>query len=156
MVQTCREVGPVDISVEGHWGWSWQTAGLEKEREEGGGGWGFMGDVCCFSLVHYFLPPVGRLCRTWDGRSGRSTFSPAAAKAHLSSIHTNQVLHKTLAQTSLCRQIASAANAPSASLPLLCFSVLFFSVCLPASCLPSFSSDFVYCDFWPPFLALSK
>lgn len=86
------------------------------------------------------------------GRSGRSTFSPAAAKAHLSSIHTNQVLHKTLAQTSLCRQIASASNAPSALLPLLCFFVLFFQfACLPASCLPSFSSDFVYCDFWPPF-----
>lgn len=104
----------------------------------------FMCDLCCFPLVHFFS---SRLPALQDVRQEEELFnlSQAAAKAHLSSIHTNQVLHKTLAQTSLCCQIVSASNAPSALLPLLDFCFCFFLVMLPTSWPASFGCDLVYC-----------
>lgn len=100
-------------------------------------------DLCATSVVfpplRYFLP-AARLCRTRD-RGGWPV------RAHLSSIPTNQALRKTLAQTSLRRQIVSASNAPSASLSLLgffFFFVLFFQfACLPPARLLSVGTRFI-------------
>lgn len=143
----------VNISVEGHWSWSWRTAGVEEEQR------GAFCAMCVVFTLYVFFPP--RLSALQEVRREEELVDlfQAAAKAHLSSIHTNQVLHKTLAQTTLCCQIVSASNVPTAPrlgfcfvlfwFVLFCFSVGF--IWLPASCLVTFVCDLVYFDFHAPF-----
>lgn len=140
--------GPVDISVEGHWGWSWQTAGLEKER---GGG-----DLCAMSVVFPLYVICSRRSVFSAGRETGGVAGQPFPRLQLKhTCHQSTPIKCSIKHWLRPRSAARLLQLLMRRLPCchFCAFSFCFSVCLPASCLPSFSCDFVYCDFWPPFFA---